>query len=145
MYQYEELMKKNDLTKSDLPKEIKGKIQGLTLSASRASTPADKIKSQDILICDAIQTFIERDLPEEVVETPQQKAEREAAAAAEVTRTQIVAIQTAIVNKINSVDGRWITKADLAAIIGRTPADKETIGDLKLYRVYLTEKYKAQR
>jgi len=141
MYQYEELMKENGLTKADLPKEIKSKIQGLTLSASRASTPADKIKSHDILICDAIQTFIERDYPDSDSQTPEQKAEKEA----EVTRTQIVAIQTAIVNKINSVDGRWITKADLAAIIGRTPADKETIGDLKLYRVYLTEKYKAQR
>lgn len=140
MFAYEELMKESGLTKSSLPKEIKGKIQGLTLSASRASTPADKIKTQDLLICDAIQNFIEKDLPEAETETPERKAERDS----EVTRTQIVAIQTAIVNKINSVNGRWITKADLAAIIGRTPANKETIGDLKLYKVYLTEKYKAQ-
>ena len=140
MYEFEKLLSENGLAKSDLPSEIKNKIKGLALSASRSSTPADKIKTQDLLICDSIQNFIEKDLPNSDTETPEQKAHKDQ----EANRTQIVALQTAIINKINTCNGRWITKSELASIIGRTPADKEVIGDLKLYRVYLTEKYKAQ-
>lgn len=149
MLQFEQLLKNNNLERKDLPKEIKNKIQVLTMTVGRANkAPEDKIKQdkvrqEDLLICNAIQNFIEKDLPtyeEFATQTPKAVAAKDGY----TKRTQDVSLQTAVVNKINDCRGRWITANDLSAILGRSPGKTEVIGDITLYRVYLTDKYKVK-
>jgi len=77
---YLELMKANDLTVNDLPKEIKLKINALKPTIARynnsnpKSTPLfEAVVKQDVGIAEMIADFIERDLPDAPEETEEEK------------------------------------------------------------------------
>jgi len=127
----------------------------------------------DVAICDLIQSWIEADLPDapqaETAEEKQarekaeadaqkQKADDEAKADAEKEKAdaekaksdaelaesnRVTAMQNEIVTILNASGSRTIEKASLTNILGRGPADKETIGTLRLAKIYLTTRYKA--
>lgn len=73
---HKEIMEANNLTQSDLPKEIESKILSLTmLIGSYDSTPSeelkDRIEHQSAKIGHEILDYLEKDLPEEPVDIQQ--------------------------------------------------------------------------
>lgn len=154
MYEYEKLLQEEGKSVSDLPKEIKAKLTGLKLLIGKvAKNPSlqANITKQDLLIADMIQTWIENSVPKE---TAEQKATREKnesdaklKADAEIKeladKNKITQIQNDIVTKMNASRDRSIERNDLVNILGRPVSDKETVGSLRLYKAYLTTRYKA--
>lgn len=163
MLHYEKLLKAENKTVNDLPPEIKKKINGLKLCINTAKRnpnsqkAAESVEKNDLLIADAIQTWLEKDLPEpppaeteeekEAKRLAKEKEDKEKADAAkkEADAAAVMTARNTIVEKMNAHPQRAIEKSDLTNILGREPGKKETIGDLKLYQVYLTTKYKAER
>lgn len=171
MLKYEELLQEEVVNKADLPKEIKQKIQGLNLTISVATkdpknqSKQDNVTRGDLEICDMIQNWIEKDLPAPPPPTPAEtpaekearetaeakakedndkaKADSDKAAAEQETANKVTAMQNEIVTIMNASASRTIEKSQLTNILGRGPADKETIGTLKLSKMYLTTRYKA--
>lgn len=157
MLHYELLLSEEKINLSDLPKEIKQKITTLKVTIGRSSkspdnkTFKDSVEKQDLAIANDIQTWIDSQEPTETedqkkareAKEAKEKADKEAADNEASTKAKEMEMRNAIVTKMNAHPQRAIERADLTAILGRNPADKEKIGDLKLYRVYLTQKWKA--
>lgn len=69
------------------------------------------------------------------------KADAEASELAE--KNKVTELQNQIVTKMNASSTRSIERSDLENILGRKVSDKETVGTLRLYKAYLTTRYKA--
>lgn len=99
---YLELMKANDLTVNDLPKEIKLKINALKPTIARynnsspKSTPLfEAIVKQDVGIAEMIADFIERDLPDAPEETEEvEKNEEIKSDSVQETKEQVIEEKT---------------------------------------------------
>ena len=136
MYQYETLIQDEGVDVASLPKEVKSKIQGLKLQASKKTSNSDAIKRLDLYICDLIQNFVEDGLPteKEYQNTTQAKAEQ----------TRIDNQKRAIISYIeNNRSGRWIEGTKLTELTGINPSNGvfEYQG-LRLVKIYLTQKYR---
>ena len=184
MLHYEQLLKDENKSVSDLPKEIRSKITSLNLPLGhlkkdpKNKAKQDNVERQDLAIAALIQDWIDT---LEVPETPEEKLAREEKEAADLAAKEKAAAdkksekekekmdkekadkETAdkeaadqqsandlearnkIVTIMNASSVRAITKVELTEILGRVPAAEEKIGDLHLYNVYLTERYKAKR
>lgn len=178
MNHYQTLLTENGKTVNDLPREIKLKINayGAQVSKYTKAGTLDKYKEnlekQDIIIADAIQTFLEKDLPASAPkETDEQKAQREKMEAEaakkakedkeaadkkraeeeaeaakkkaeEDAKAATMAIRNEIVKKANADKERLVHKRDLKAILGREPKSRETVMDISLVQLWMSEKYK---
>ena len=162
MLNYEKLLKEQGKTVKDLPQAIKMKINFLNGDLKKlAANPKDaklkeKCGSNDILIADAIQTWLEKDLPpvapiddeakikaDADAKAAQEKADAEAKEAQEkadenAKQNKLVELQNTIVEKMNASSNRSILKTDLEVLLGRTAGDSERIGQLNLCQVYLS-------
>ena len=161
-YEFEKLLKANGKTSSDLPKELKLKINGFKLTIGKLAknptspTLIDSVKRQDITLADAIQTFLENGLPESAPkETEEEKqAKIDAAkkaeeiakkakedAEAEAAKNSETELRNKVVQKLNSSPDRYISASELESILGKKPEKKLAIGDLKLCEVYLCPRF----
>ncbi len=61
------------------------------------------------------------------------------------TKEKTIILHNKIVAIMNADSQRSIESVKLEELLGRKPEKNETIGDLKLYKVYLTQKYKLDR
>lgn len=172
MYHYEQLLQDEGESVNDLPKEIKNKITGIKMLIGKANKAPENSKAQadvqksDLAIANMIQDWLDTPAPKPTPApapkkptgpTPEQiaakakadedariakeKADQEADKQAADNETMLK--RNKIVEIINGRSQRYITKAELADIIGKTPDKNETFSDLKLRKIYLTspEKY----
>jgi hypothetical protein len=165
---YEDTLQQNGKAYSDLPTNLKQKINALKAQISKAAKSAnpekskDVIEKQDIAIADAIQNWVEKDLPAPPpAETEEQKAarleaeeakkkeeekkksEEEAKRVEEENKNALMAIRNEIVKKANADSERLIHTRDLQAILGRKPGSKERVADITLVKIWMSEKYKV--
>jgi len=121
MLKYEELLKEEGKTTKDLPKSITMKINFLSGDIKKlAANPKDaalkeKVGRNDILIADAIQTWLEKDLPPVALvdDEAKKKAEDEAKAATEEAE------------RVKAEEGKAAqAKADEEALKAKEEADK---------------------
>ncbi len=104
--------------------EEEKKQAAIDKEAAEKQAEADKIKAEEDRVAAEKQAAIDKEA-----------AEKQAAEQA------VTNLQNTIVEKMNAHKHREITQSELAVILGRTPADREQIGTLKLRRVRMTLSY----
>ncbi len=155
MLKYETIISEEKINVADLPKEIKQKINGIKMSIAKleknptSAAIKDSVDRNDVVIADSIQTWLEKDLPAPKSDEEKLKLKEAAdAAAKDEEKNKLDAATKEMANKIidimNADSSRCIEKTKLAEILGRTPAREEDIAGLRLYQVYLTQRYKKR-
>jgi hypothetical protein len=161
-FEYVELLSKNNIKESDLPVDIKKKINALKPNYAKYQSTANDSFYQamvklDYNIVELIGDYIDRDLPneEEYLKQKQQeedqaKADEEAALeeakriASETTppksndaKTDEIDMEEKIVAKINSNGAKIITTSDLLSIVGKKYRDNVDDGKIKIHNTKL--------
>ena len=161
MFEFEKLLQEEGLAVKSLPKTIQDKIRLFRLTADKeekkevpSPKTAETMKRNDLTIAGLIQDVLDASGPAK--ETAEEKLARETKAATDkatkdaadkdaLEKQNLLDARNRIVTIMNNDNQRCIGEVALTEILGRKPKDNETVGDLVIYKIYLTRKWKAQR
>lgn len=159
MFEYETLLQEEKLTVKDLPNPLQAKIRGMNMLVAKLqknpNSPSlkDSVKRCDLNVADAVQNYIEKDLPleeETPQETEEQKLKREKEDKERVEREKVLAeqgkaleVKNAIIAKINSHPQKCIERKDLEEMLGKKIHDRIDLGGVMLRQIYLTQRFRV--
>jgi hypothetical protein len=167
-FEYVDLLNQNNIKESDLPNEIKKKINALKPNYAKYQTTGNDSYYQamvklDYNIVQMIGDFIDQDLPdeEEYKRQEQDRIAREDAAAAEAldeankgsnpppkntdnSANDDIDLEEKIIAKINSNGAKIITTSDLLLIVGKKYRDAVAEGEVKIHKTKLVKLFMRQ-